>query len=636
MVDASPGRFVRSGTWLVVCLSLGACGEESGDQARTSSAISSPESKRQDPKKEGDQPSKTPDLRQLTTQLRERIDRLADQARLETAGQERIDFSGDITAWAISQAVLPPDEERREAASVHEKLLGKIKVAATPKPAEEVFRRMIAGLPAHQSPREFEWTLTTIEAQDVNAFSVGGGFVYVQQPILDSLLADATRGTGAVAFVLAHEIGHVALGHCRRGYQRQRIEADIGDDITRKTEKELLGKILQTSINEAGKLVKFLYSRDQEYEADLFALHLCRNAGVDQEQMLDGLRWLVMLQHPRVRSEPEFVPGDDEDQSLGSYFLSSHPRMLRRLRRLRMELAGTLPDETSFGLFAWEAGSDKLTKGKEGEIGAGERALVLLHGMGGSEKTFLVFRQMLAKELPLVRVLLFRYPNNGSLAHAAAFLKREIGRVVRSPEQAVFVSHSAGGLVFRAYAEKLGGRFDRAVFLGTPHRGSNLVAAKFLVDLSKFVPALRKGIPEAVDQSILEGEGQISHDLHPDSLFLRWLGDKPPHGDRYHAHAGQYLNKVSRLAMEEGFPIARMAVKPFLEARIRRPVWVREAVLARVEALRLTEEITVGDGVVSVASATAVGTAPKTWPKLHHLSITSDEAVVKEVVELLK
>ena len=52
--------------------------------------------------------------------------------------------------------------------------------------------------------------------------------------------------------------------------------------------------------------------------------------------------------------------------------------------------------------------------------------------------------------------------------------------------------------------------------------------------------------------------------------------------------------------------------------------------------MRLTEEITHGDLVVAIDSATAVGAATaRTWPKLHHLALGTDQAVVKEVLALL-
>ena len=580
-------------------------------------------------------PQETAELRQITAEVRKRIDRIADQVELETLAQERLDFSGDVAAWAISQAVLTPAQERQEATKVHAAITSKVRSVPTPKPVEELFKKLIGGLPMHDSPREFEWTLIVLEVGEVNAFTAGGGFVYVTKSLLDALLSDAARGPGALAAVLAHEIGHVARGHARRGYQRERIEAEIGDDVERKAQKEQLGKILKTAVNATGVLVKFLYAREQEYEADLFALHLCRNLEVDADHCLDTYRWLVMLQHPKVATDADYVPADAGGRDLGAYFLSSHPPGLRRLRRLRLELAGAFADESSFGLFTWKAGADSPVKAKEAAIGKDERALVLVHGLGGGDKTFVRFREIIAKEAPSVPLLLFRYPNDDSLAHAAAFLKREVTRVVVAPERLVFVGHSAGGLVVRAYAEKFGGRCEHAVFLGTPHRGSNLAGAKFIVDLAGFVPALRKGIPEAVDESIREGEGQIGHDVQPDSLFLRWLGDAPGTAP-YHSHAGQYLGKVARTGLMEAFPMARTAAKTLLEAKVRRPAWVREAVLARVDALTLPEELTDGDGVVSVASATAAGPKPKTWPKQHHLSLTGDEAIVQDVAALLK
>src|SRR5262249_32076056 len=138
------------------------------------------------------------------------------------------------------------------------------------------------------------------------------------------------------------------------------------------------------------------------------------------------------------------------------------------------------------------------------------------------------------------RLLCFRYPNNQGLAPSGEFLAREMARVVRSPDRAVFVCHSAGGLVFRDYAERKGSAFDRAIFLGTPHGGSSVIRFKFLLDAWKGAQGFLKVNPldalsvgPVVEAVAAEGQGEIGHDLEPDSLFLRYLGEESKFVDRY-------------------------------------------------------------------------------------------------------
>ena len=91
----------------------------------------------------------------------------------------------------------------------------------------------------------------------------------------------------------------------------------------------------------------------------------------------------------------------------------------------------------------------------------------------------------------------------------------------------------------------------------------------------------------------------------------------------------------SRLVLKGAFAAARVQMRWVVADRIKAK-WIRETMLARIDAMRLTEEITHGDLVVATDSATAVGASTaRTWPKLHHLALGTDQAVVKEVLALL-
>jgi predicted Zn-dependent protease len=60
---------------------------------------------------------------------------------------------------------------------------------------------------------QIEWTFTVLDTEDVNAFALPGGFVYVSRGILPYLNSEAE-----LAAVLGHEIGHVTAHH---GAKRQ-------------------------------------------------------------------------------------------------------------------------------------------------------------------------------------------------------------------------------------------------------------------------------------------------------------------------------------------------------------------------------------------------------------------------------
>jgi hypothetical protein len=157
------------------------------------------------------------------------------------------------------------------------------------------------------------------------------------------------------------------------------------------------------------------------------------------------------------------------------------------------------------------------------------------------------------------RILGFQYPNDESLARSGKFLKREMLRVCAAAKHVDFVCHSAGGLVFRQYAEVEGGEFHHVYFQGTPHYGSDLAALRSLLEATQFLSDLKLGYDGALQQAILDGHGQMSYDLQPDSLFLRQLNaprDKP--GREGCIYCGQASSRCVRL-MESAVAGARVA-----------------------------------------------------------------------------
>src|SRR5436305_14536491 len=63
-------------------------------------------------------------------------------------------------------------------------------------------------LAANAGGPQFHYQFKVVNASDINAFALPGGYVYVNRGVLDP-----ARNEGEVAGVLAHEISHVALRH---------------------------------------------------------------------------------------------------------------------------------------------------------------------------------------------------------------------------------------------------------------------------------------------------------------------------------------------------------------------------------------------------------------------------------------
>jgi hypothetical protein len=252
-------------------------------------------------------------------------------------------------------------------------------------------------------------------------------------------------------------------------------------------------------------------------------------------------------------------------------------------------------------------------------------------------RTFRNYVQAFGQDAELSRrkLLVFRYPNNASLARCGQFLTSEMRRVVAAPEKAFFVCHSAGGLVFRWYAEVRKQPFERAILLSTPNEGTSVTTLKYIADLGALVNELRMNGPGALERMIPEGSGQIVYDVHEDSLFLRYLGHNAELARRYHVFSGEFLRRVQVLALGAGLTAAKRVLTNRLVPQIESPVLRRQA-LRRIERLHLPREISRGDLVISVASALLKDAGHSTRTALNHEQFMIDAEVIQDVMDSIK
>jgi predicted Zn-dependent protease len=154
-------------------------------------------------------------------------------------------------------------------------------------------------------------------AGEPNAFALPGGFIFVSRSILALCQAD----TDQIAFILAHEMGHVISGHAM-----ERIVANSA--ISAVSHVTPMRGVLGPWLRRVG--VRFLetaYTRDQELDADRLAVRLVGAAGYNPRACITLFTKLAELK-------------DSADPlSLGQYF-STHPSFDVRLARARQFLNG--------------------------------------------------------------------------------------------------------------------------------------------------------------------------------------------------------------------------------------------------------------------------------------------------------
>ncbi len=109
--------------------------------------------------------------------------------------------------------------------------------------------------------------------KDVNAFAMANGCIRVYSGLMD-MMSD-----NEVEAVIGHEMGHVALGHVKKGMQVQ-----LGTNAVRVAVASAggaIGSLSQSQLGDLGeKLVNAQFSQRQESEADDYSYDLLRKRGI--------------------------------------------------------------------------------------------------------------------------------------------------------------------------------------------------------------------------------------------------------------------------------------------------------------------------------------------------------------------
>jgi predicted Zn-dependent protease len=175
--------------------------------------------------------------------------------------------------------------------------------------------------------RGLQWRFHVVNAREVNAFAVPGGFIYVNRGLIER-----TRNLSQLAGVLGHEIGHVTKRHSVDQMQ-QAQGANVGLVLGCTLLSVCESGLGQAAINIGGTALFAKFSRDDEREADQ-----------------EGVRTLVL-----ARINPEGVPGMFEillaerrsrPASIESFF-ATHPLEEERVENARRMIARLSPAQLS-------------------------------------------------------------------------------------------------------------------------------------------------------------------------------------------------------------------------------------------------------------------------------------------------
>jgi predicted Zn-dependent protease len=181
---------------------------------------------------------------------------------------------------------------------------------------------------AAQSHRpEIQYTFTVLDSDEVNAFALPGGYVYITRGIMAYLNSEAE-----LAAVIGHEVGHVTARHTVR-QQAGATAAGVGATVI----GVLTGSgELASMANMAGTALVSGYGRDMELEADRLGAEYLGRLGYDPAAMIE----VVSLLKNQESLEIQLARQEGREPRVYHGLFSSHPDNDTRLHEV-VAAAGT-------------------------------------------------------------------------------------------------------------------------------------------------------------------------------------------------------------------------------------------------------------------------------------------------------
>lgn len=181
----------------------------------------------------------------------------------------------DSGSWLVSEA-----DEVQLGAEFHSQLLAEMPAYAGDARVAQYVQAMGARIVPHTHRPDLAHTFTVVESEEVNAFAVMGGYVYVTT----GLLKAATSGA-EVAGVVAHELGHISARHGVKQMEEYMLLNGLASLLGEKYYGDLVAGAIQT-------VSTLTFSKDQEREADDLGLQYALAAGYNAWGLVDFFEFL--------------------------------------------------------------------------------------------------------------------------------------------------------------------------------------------------------------------------------------------------------------------------------------------------------------------------------------------------------
>lgn len=170
--------------------------------------------------------------------------------------------------------------------------------------------------------KELVYHFAVIDDKDVNAFSLPGGYIFV-----DEGLVKKTTSDDELAAVIAHEVAHVTARHAVK-----RFESGIGLQLLQLASLATRQAQATQGISLASQAARLAYAREDELEADKLGAKYMKAAGFEPKAMLTFLETLDAVNDAKNQYLPRgFVRPQ---------YALTHPFVPERIRAVKEAVFG--------------------------------------------------------------------------------------------------------------------------------------------------------------------------------------------------------------------------------------------------------------------------------------------------------
>jgi predicted Zn-dependent protease len=177
---------------------------------------------------------------------------------------------------------------------------------------------------ARTSRPELPWQFRVVDAAEVNAFAVPGGFIYVNRGLIER-----AERMDELAGVLGHEIGHVVLRHSAEQMEKRNRTSGVVTAVCVLTSL-CDGGVAQVAINVAGAAWFARHSRADEAEADSAGIYAVMETGISPHGIPSFFGTLLQER----QQQPTIL----------DHWFASHPLEEERVARTRTLIA-SIPEQ---------------------------------------------------------------------------------------------------------------------------------------------------------------------------------------------------------------------------------------------------------------------------------------------------